>query len=229
MKNIIAVSLVALLASSSAAFAQQGGGGGAAGQQGGNPPAAGSNSGTNSDSSARDRAPGQMKEPGTSARDEAPGRTKELGDSARDEAPGQNKDNADRGERNRGDRSDNSDRTRDREGNRKMNDDASSDKKADGGQAGNGGDSEKSVNVSQEQKSKVKTAFQRHRVEPARDIDISLNVGVTVPRDVRFYPIPQDIVVIVPQYEGYRYFLVDEKVIIVDPSSYVIVDVIIIA
>jgi hypothetical protein len=226
MNKVITVSLAALLASTSAVLAQQGGERG--GNAGANAPTAGSpNSGSSGSApSAREQAPGQMKEPGTSARDEAPGQTKEPGTSARDEAPGRNKDANDRGANTRDNRSDSGDRGSDRKADRDSNDGKSSGDKAD---RADRKDNKEVRNVTIEQKTKVKTVFQRHRVEPARNINFSLNVGVNVPRDVRFYSIPRDILVIVPQYEEYRYFIVDDKVVIVDPDSYAIVDVIIIA
>ena len=47
-----------------------------------------------------------------------------------------------------------------------------------------------------------------------------------MPRNVRFYPLPPTIVEIVPEYRGYEYIVVEERVTIVDPRSRVIVAVI---
>jgi hypothetical protein len=52
-----------------------------------------------------------------------------------------------------------------------------------------------------------------------------LSVGTVVPRDVRFQPLPPDVVEVVPQYRGYNFFVVRDDIVIVDPSSYTIVDV----
>jgi hypothetical protein len=249
MNKVIVASLAALLAGSTTVFAQQDGD---RGNAGGNSPAAGARDGASP--SARDQAPGQMKEPG-SARDKVPDQAKDPGASARDDAPGKNKDAADKSKEDRTDRSDKTEKKDDNEGRKAQSGDsddkdsrrdgekadradgkekadrADGKEKADSADEKNGDTKAKAAgrDVSPEQKTKVKTVFKNHRVEPARNINFSLNVGVSVPRDVRFYAMPQDIILIVPQYEDYRYFLVDDKIIIVDPNTYEIVDVITIA
>jgi hypothetical protein len=86
------------------------------------------------------------------------------------------------------------------------------------------------ANISTEQKTRVRSVFASHRVAPARDINVSVNVGVRVPRSVHFYPIPEDIVTIVPDYSGYEYFMIDEShVAIVDPDTLEVVDIIVVA
>jgi len=85
------------------------------------------------------------------------------------------------------------------------------------------------IQLKPEQKTKVVTTFKRHRVEPARNINIDVSVGTVVPRKVHLHPIPQDIVVIVPQYRSYKYFVFEDRVIIVEPATYEIVEVLILA
>jgi hypothetical protein len=204
-------------------------------------------------------APGTRKESGDSARDVAPGQTKPAGQSARDEAPGQKKDDKAERKSDAGDKSpagagrqaDEKRETRDKQSDADRVRD-SSDRKAD--RAGRDGDGDKAdrgasgasegaagkdargksgkgsiAEVTTEQKTRVKSAFTKHRVAPARDINISVSVGVAVPRTVKFYPVPEDIVVIAPAYRSYLYFIIDDKVCIVDPDSYEIVDIIVIA
>ena len=63
-----------------------------------------------------------------------------------------------------------------------------------------------------------------------RDLDVAVNVGVVIPHSVHVYPVPIDIVTIVPDYRGYMYFMIDDnRVAIVDPDTYEVVDVIVIA
>jgi hypothetical protein len=47
-----------------------------------------------------------------------------------------------------------------------------------------------------------------------------------VPRSVHVVVVPEDVVEIVPQYEGYDYIVVGEQVLIVDPNTMEIVAVI---
>jgi uncharacterized protein DUF1236 len=56
-------------------------------------------------------------------------------------------------------------------------------------------------------------------------VNFSLSVGTVVPRDVRFQLLPADVVEILPQYRGYSFFVVRDDIVIVEPSSYKIVDV----
>ena len=58
--------------------------------------------------------------------------------------------------------------------------------------------------------------------------DFSINVGVAVPRTVKLYSVPEEVVILVPAYRSYRYFLIDDRICIVDPETFEIVDVIII-
>ena len=85
-----------------------------------------------------------------------------------------------------------------------------------------------SVSLSQEQRTKVQGSFAKHKGRSA-NVNITVNVGVAVPRTVELYAVPEDIIVIVPAYRRYRYFVVGDKVCIVDPDTYEIVEIIVIA
>ena len=58
------------------------------------------------------------------------------------------------------------------------------------------------------------------------NVNFSINLGTRVPRDFRLHVVPADILAIVPAYRGYRYFIVEERVVIVHPTRYEIVEVI---
>jgi hypothetical protein len=57
-------------------------------------------------------------------------------------------------------------------------------------------------------------------------VDFALRRGVRVPHSVEFFDLPEDIVTLVPAYRAYKYFLVGDEIVIVDPVTYEIVDVI---
>jgi hypothetical protein len=64
-------------------------------------------------------------------------------------------------------------------------------------------------------------------VEPVKEVDFTVSVGVKIPKKVRLEPLPPRIVKIVPQYESYRFFiLADGRIVIVDPSAFTIVYII---
>jgi hypothetical protein len=69
--------------------------------------------------------------------------------------------------------------------------------------------------------------FDCHRSDAKVDIDIDVSVGVVVPRPVHLVAIPEDVIVIVPAWRRYRYIVVDDRICIIDPDTYTIVEVII--
>lgn len=61
------------------------------------------------------------------------------------------------------------------------------------------------------------------------NVNFSISVGTVVPRDrVRFVKLPPVLVEVYPQYRGYLYFIVGERIVIVEPSSYKIVAVLVV-
>jgi hypothetical protein len=83
-----------------------------------------------------------------------------------------------------------------------------------------------SANLNESQRTRVSESIARLNVTPLNNINFSLSVGTPVPRDVRFQPLPADIVEVLPQYRGHDFFIVRDEIVIVDPSTYQIVDVV---
>jgi hypothetical protein len=88
------------------------------------------------------------------------------------------------------------------------------------GQAGGG------AKLSTEQRTKITGIIRSEHVEPMTTVNFEIRAGARVPRDVRFYPLPQEIVTIYPQWRGYEYILVRDQIIVVNPRTLEIVDVI---
>ena len=57
-------------------------------------------------------------------------------------------------------------------------------------------------------------------------MNFSVSVGVSVPPRVTVYDLPPSVVDIVPQYRGYRYTIVRDEIVIIDPRTRKIVEVI---
>ena len=58
-------------------------------------------------------------------------------------------------------------------------------------------------------------------------MQVSVNVGARVPRSVRLHPLPATILAVAPAYRSYSYFVrEDDTIVIVEPRSYVVVEVI---
>jgi hypothetical protein len=102
---------------------------------------------------------------------------------------------------------------------------------AEGKSAGEAGEdtSGASVTLTGEKRTQVQKAFSSHRSDAKVDIDIDVSVGVVVPRHVHLVALPEDIVVIVPAWRRYRYIVVGNTICIIDPDTYTIVEVIVLA
>ena len=99
-----------------------------------------------------------------------------------------------------------------------------------GGEVRQGSQTNVTINVTTEQKTRVRSVFSTRRSQAVvANINITPRVGVVVPRTVTLVAIPEDVVVIVPDYRRYRYFIYNDQVVIVDPDTFMIVDVILLA
>ncbi|MEH2501462.1 hypothetical protein V1290_000273 [Bradyrhizobium sp. AZCC 1578] len=87
------------------------------------------------------------------------------------------------------------------------------------GQAGAAG------KLSTEQRTQITSAIKETRVEPVTNVNFSISVGTKVPRDVTFHTLPERVVTIYPEWRRYKYILVKEQIVIVDPNTYEIVAV----
>jgi hypothetical protein len=88
------------------------------------------------------------------------------------------------------------------------------------GQAGAG------AKLSTEQRTKITSVIKSQHVQPATNVNFSISVGARVPRNVGFHPLPAEIVTIYPEWRGYEFFLVNNQIIVVNPRTLEIVDVI---
>jgi hypothetical protein len=84
----------------------------------------------------------------------------------------------------------------------------------------------KSVSLSSEQKTRIHSVVVRERSAHVDRVDFTISVGTRVPRTVHVFEIPSEIVVIVPQYRGFKYIVVRDELIILDPDTLEIVAVI---
>lgn len=188
--------------------------------------------------SASERTPGHLKSEG-SAREHAPGQEKNR---ARKQSESQSKDfdrNSKSGDRvDRGKKNTEHNAKNDRDQNRsdrqrseaRDNDRGGASTGASEGTEGQSGTRGSITSVTAEQKTKIRSVFTSHRVEPARNLNVAVNVGIRLPRSVHLYPVPQDVIEIVPAYRDFEYILIDDnRIAIVDPDTFEVVDIIILA
>jgi hypothetical protein len=77
--------------------------------------------------------------------------------------------------------------------------------------------------LSTEQRTKITTVIRNQRVEPLNNVNFSIAVGTRVPRDVRFHPLPQEVVTTYPEWRGYEFVLVNNQILVIDPRTFEIV------
>jgi hypothetical protein len=83
------------------------------------------------------------------------------------------------------------------------------------------------VQLSEQQRTNMhQTILKERNVNRLDKVNFSISVGRQIPRAVRLAVLPAAVISLVPQYRDYRYFVVDDRICIVNPSSYEIVEVI---
>jgi hypothetical protein len=82
-----------------------------------------------------------------------------------------------------------------------------------------------SVNLTTEQRTTIRNEVLTANAPRATNINFAVNVGTVVPHDVRVVEVPATIVKIHPQWKGYRYFVYNDEIVIVEPRTLKIVAV----
>jgi hypothetical protein len=101
-----------------------------------------------------------------------------------------------------------------------------SESKSSGASAGSSPSSGAKVSLSTEQKTKIReTVIKSSNAPRVSNVNFSISVGTTVPRTVRYVPLPRTVVEIYPEWRGYDYFLVGDQIVVVDPRTLRIVAV----
>jgi hypothetical protein len=82
-----------------------------------------------------------------------------------------------------------------------------------------------SVNLTTEQRTTIRNEVLTANAPRATNINFSINVGTVVPSSVRVVEVPATIVKIHPRWKGYRYFVYNDEIVIVEPRTLKIVAV----
>jgi hypothetical protein len=81
------------------------------------------------------------------------------------------------------------------------------------------------VRLSVQDQSRISGVITRERIDRVTNVNFSVRIGVEVPSSVRLHPVPTAIVDIVPEYRDYNYFVTIDSIVIVEPQTYRIVEV----
>lgn len=85
---------------------------------------------------------------------------------------------------------------------------------------------EASSKLQPQQKTVIKQTIVERNVRPAK-LNFNVSVGTVVPRTVVLYDLPPVIIEVAPDYREYKYVLADDDtIIVIDPDTWEIVDVI---
>ena len=81
--------------------------------------------------------------------------------------------------------------------------------------------------ITTEQRTQVRqTIIKESNAPRVTNVDFSLNVGTVVPRTVTIVVLPMTVVEIYPAWRGYYYFIVGDRIVIVEPGTLRIVFII---
>jgi hypothetical protein len=91
------------------------------------------------------------------------------------------------------------------------------------GKRGSGGN----VQLSEAQRTRIHAVIGKSSAARiTTNVNFNIAVGSAVPRSVHVEVLPEDVVEIVPQYEGFEYVMVGDQILIIDPDSLEIVAII---
>jgi Protein of unknown function (DUF1236) len=84
--------------------------------------------------------------------------------------------------------------------------------------------------ISQTQRLRIRKALHEHarhfHLHRVAYVGFPIFIGAYVPRDYTVYDVPPDFVEYVPEYEGYKYIVVGDELLIIDPETWEIVAII---
>jgi hypothetical protein len=83
-----------------------------------------------------------------------------------------------------------------------------------------------SVQLSQTQRTKIQEVVGKSSGARVTNVNFNISVGVKIPGDVHVEVLPTEVVEVVPEFRGYDYIIVGDNILIIDPDSLEIVDII---
>jgi hypothetical protein len=80
--------------------------------------------------------------------------------------------------------------------------------------------------LSTEQRTQITSVIREQRVAPVTNVNFSISVGTRIPREgITLHSLPSRVVTIYPEWRSYKYVLVREEIVIINPDTYEIVAV----
>jgi hypothetical protein len=89
------------------------------------------------------------------------------------------------------------------------------------------GGGQTTVNINVQQRTEIRqTIIKQGNAPRVSNVNFSVSVGTVVPSTVQVVVLPPRVYEIYPQWRGYRYFIVDDRIVIVEPDTLRIVFII---
>ena len=80
--------------------------------------------------------------------------------------------------------------------------------------------------LSTEQRTQITSVIREERVAPVTNVNFSISVGTRIPREgITLHALPSRVVTIYPEWRTYKYILVRDEIVIINPDTYEIVAV----
>ena len=77
-----------------------------------------------------------------------------------------------------------------------------------------------------EKRTRFQSVIRDRRTEVLHGVDFRVGVGTVIPGRYHFYPLPPTLIELVPEYRGYDYSVVENQIVILEPGTRRIVDII---
>jgi len=103
---------------------------------------------------------------------------------------------------------------------------APADSKSGAGTTGQGAAGGAGAQLTTEQRTQISTTIRQVNVRPEANVNFSVSVGTVIPRNITLHVLPPRVVEIYPAWRGYRFILVGNQIVVIDPASFRIVAVI---
>lgn len=82
------------------------------------------------------------------------------------------------------------------------------------------------ASLTTEQRTKISTTIKQTNVRPVTNVNFNVSVGTVVPRSVALHALPASVIKVYPDWRPYRFILVGDEIVIIEPGTYRIIAVI---
>ena len=81
------------------------------------------------------------------------------------------------------------------------------------------------ASLTTEQRTKISTTIRQSNVRPVTNVNFTVSVGTVIPRTVVLHALPAAVIEVYPAWRPYRFILVGDEIVVIDPATHRIVAV----